>query len=155
MELAEIYKVITTPSRSRPALVKKVNDYLLNLIGAGTSEEDYQEFFKQIPSNWTTVSADKQRAFNNPGMYHIGDKDSQFLLINPGVTADKEINVFLLGSVFGKKVVAASPDGYKMRTLSELLDTALLVDDLLLVLDFPNYKILNWVVTPIESLVGV
>jgi hypothetical protein len=102
MELVEIFKVINTPSRSRPALVKKVNDYLLNLIGAGTGEEDYQE------------------------------------------------NIFLLGSVFGKKVVSA-----QMRTISELLDTAMGVDDLLLVLDFPDYKILNWIVTPIESLVGV
>jgi len=150
MELAEIYKIITTPSRSRPALVEQVNDYLLNLIGAGTGDEDYQEFFKQIPSNWTTLSVDKQFAFNNPGMYHIGDKDSQFLLINNGVTAKTNGNIFLLGSVFGKKVASA-----EFRTLSELLDTALLVDDLLLVLDFPDYKILNWIVTPIESLVGV
>lgn len=150
MELVEIYKVINTPSRSRPALVKQVTDYLLNLIGAGTGEEDYQEFFKQIPSNWTTLSVDKQFAFNNPGMYHIGDKDSQFLLINAGVTKTKNENIFLLGSVFGKKVVSA-----QMRTISELLDTAMGVDDLLLVLDFPDYKILNWIVTPIESLVGV
>jgi hypothetical protein len=42
-----------------------------------------------------------------------------------------------------------------MREVQELLDTALLVDELLLVLDFPDYKILNWLVSDIESLVGV
>ena len=52
-------------------------------------------------------------------------------------------------------MTATSPtNGFLDKTLSEVLDTAMLVDDLLLVLDFPNYKILNWVVTPIESLVG-
>ena len=149
MDLVEIYKVITTPSRSRPALVEQVNDYLEYLI-IDDDEEDYQEFFKQIPSNWTTLSVDKQFAFNNPGMYHIGDKDSQFLLINSGVSPKTNGNIFLLGSVFGKKLVSA-----EFRTLSELLDTALLVDELKLVLDFPDYKILNWLVSDIESLVGV
>ena len=149
MDLVEIYKVITTPSRSRPALVEQVNDYLEYLI-IDDDEEDYQEFFKQIPSNWTTLSVDKQFAFNNPGMYLIGDKDSQFLLINSGVSPKTNGNIFLLGSVFGKKLVSA-----EFRTLSELLDTALLVDELKLVLDFPDYKILNWLVSDIESLVGV
>ncbi len=146
MELAEIYKVINTPSRSRPAEVERVNKFLMILSQPG-GEQKYQDFFKQIPSNWTTLSVDKQFAFNNPGMYHIGDKDSQFLLINTGITGEK---IYLLGLVFGKKVASS-----EMREMSELLDTALLVDDLMLVLDFPDYKILNWVVTPIESLVGV
>jgi len=153
MELVEAYKIITTPSRSRPALVDKVNEFYLNLID-NTDEDKYKDFFKQIPTNWTTLSVDKQFAFNNPGMYHIGDKDSQFLLINTGTTAikgkHKGKHTFLAGLVFGKKVASS-----EMREIQELLDTALLVDELLLVLDFPDYKILNWIVTPIESLVGV
>ena len=40
MDLVEIFKVINTPSRSTPDLVKKVTDYLLNLIGAGTGNDD-------------------------------------------------------------------------------------------------------------------
>ena len=155
MELAEAYKIITTPSRSRPAEVKRLQKFLMTLSET-SDEQKYQDFFKQIPSNWTTLSVDKQFALNNPGMFHIGDKDSQFLLINLGVTGDGTKNIFLLGFVFGKKVVATSPtNGFLDKTLSEVLDTTMLVDDLLLVLDFPNYKILNWVVTPIESLVGV
>jgi len=146
MDLVEIYKIIPNLTSSRPAEIERVNKFLMSL----SQTHDlflYQDFFKQIPSNWTTLSVDKQFAFNNPGMYHIGDKDSQFLLINTGITGEK---IYLLGLVFGKKVVPQ-----EMREMSAVLDTALLVDDLMLVLDFPDYKILNWVVTPIESLVGV
>ena len=56
----------------------------------------------------------------------------------------------LLGLVFGKKVVSSD-----MREMQELLDTAMLVDELNLVLEFPDYKILNWLVSDIESLLAV
>ena len=59
-------------------------------------------------------------------------------------------NTVLLGLVFGKKVVSSD-----MREMQELLDTAMLVDELNLVLEFPDYKILNWLVSDIESLLAV
>ena len=143
MDLIDAYKIINTPSRSRPAEIERLNKFLMILSQPG-GEQKYQDFFKQIPSNWITLSVDKQFAFNNQGVYHIGDKGSQFLLINSGGM------IYLLGLVFGKKVVSS-----EMREVSELLDTALLVDELNLVLDFPEYKILNWLVSDIESLVKV
>ena len=143
MDLVEAFKIINTPSRSRPAEIERLNKFLMILSQPG-GEQKYQDFFKQIPSNWTTLSVDKQFAFNNQGVYHIGDKGSKFLLINSGGM------IYLLGLVFGKKVVSS-----EMREMSELLDTALLVDELNLVLEFIDYKILNWLVSDIESLVGV
>lgn len=149
MDLIDAYKIITTPSLSRPAEVERLNKFLMSLTQPG-DEAIYEDFFKQIPNNWKTLSVDKQFAFNNPGMYHIGDKDSQFLLFNAGITPDVYSNIFLLGLVFGKKVVSS-----EMREMQELLDTAMLVDELNLVLEFPDYKILNWLVSDIESLLAV
>ena len=153
MDLIDAYKIITTPSLSRPAEVERLNKFLMSLTQPG-GEAIYEDFFKQIPSNWTTLSVDKQFAFNNPGIYHIGDKDSQFLLINTDMDTDVYTNPVwggvLLGLVFGKKVVSS-----EMREMQELLDTAMLVDELNLVLEFPDYKILNWLVSDIESLLAV
>lgn len=153
MDLVDVHRLIATPSRYRPASMDKVNEFFLKLIYTAHPDK-YQHFFTQIPSNWTTRSVDKQFAFDNPGVYYIGDKQAQFLLINTGTTAikgkHKGKHTFLAGLVFGKKVASS-----EMREVQELLDTALLVDELLLVLDFPDYKILNWLVSDIESLVGV
>jgi len=153
MDLVDAHRLIATPSRYRPASMDKVNEFFLNLIYK-TDEDKYQKFFTQIPSNWTTRQVDKQFAFDNPGVYYIGDKQAQFLLINTGTTAikgkHKGKHTFLVGLFLGRKIASS-----EMIEMQQLLDTALLVNELQLVLKFPQYKILNWVNKPMESLVEV
>ena len=154
MELVDAHKLITTPSRYRPALMDKVNAFFISLIHHH-DEDKYQQFFTQIPSNWTTRSVDKQFAFDNPGVYYIGSRTSQFILINTGTTTikgkHKGKHTFVVGLSSGNKIASS-----EMREMQRLIDHALKsFSELQLVIQFPPYKILNWINKSMESLMEV